>query len=232
MLLLARRDGPRRAPALKRTHTANALPIPAQAHLLHDGLFDDIMSFCRRTFVLGALSVPVTSVAARAAGRTWVPTDPPRDVLLVWDAGIPEAGQFARYWPSGEARLLSFERDVSSLLFKQLIPMWRREKVVSIAGLTDSRAFFCLSHAAGDYGLRLKYRCVHSRSDGAIRHEARGSQHAVGQDAIDWPLQSARAAREVLRNMRGQALPIPEMLPSGEPVLVSWLMVPRGGAFA
>lgn len=198
----------------------------------HDGLFDDIMSFCRRTFVLGALSVPVTSVAARAAGRTWVPMGWPRDVLLVRDARIPEAGQFVRDWPSGEARMLTFEGDVSPLLFKQLIPMWRRESVAPIAGLTDSRAFFCLSHAAGDYGLRLKYRCVHSRSDDAIRHEARGSQHAVGQDAIDWPLQSARAAREVLGNMRGQALPIPELLPDGEPVLVSWLMVPRGRALA
>ena len=200
--------------------------LPRRRICFNDGLLDEIMSLCRRTFVLGALSVPITSVAVQMVGLTGVSMEPARNILLLRDASIPEGAQFIRHWPSGEARVLSFERDVSALLFKQLIPMWR-ESVAPIAGLTDLRAFFCLSHAAGDYGLRLIYRCVHSRGDGSIRHEVRGSQLAVRQDVIDWPSQTARAANEALGNLRGQALPISELLPSGEAMLVSWLMVPR-----
>lgn len=135
-------------------------------------------------------------------------TEGARDILLVRDTSLPEGALFSRYWPSGSARMLSFERDVGPLLFKQIIPMWRRESARPIAGLTDLRAFFCLSHAAGDYGLRLTYRSVQSRSD-------------------DWPSQAARGAKEAFDAIRGQALPISELLPS-EGMLVSWLMVPRG----
>lgn len=179
----------------------------------------------RRTFMLGALS---TSVAIGLTERTWASTEPAREILLVRDAGIPEGAQFIRHWPTGAARIVSFDRDVSALLFGQLVPMWR-EGVAPIAALTDARAFFLLSHAAGDFGLRLTHRCIHVQGDGAMRHEMAGSLNTEPRPgAIDWPSQAASAARTALTDRRGQALPISELLPGEEAMLVSWVMVPRG----
>lgn len=185
-------------------------------------VFDEAMIFRRRTFVIGALSLPAASLAGRLTMPSEIRSEGAGSILLVSDANIPEARRFSRYWPSGTARMLSFERDVSALLFGQLMPMWRQGSVVPIAGLTDVRAFFCLSHAAGDYGLRLTYRSVRGRTDGSV------SQHATRQDVFDWPSQTARAVKEALDTVRGQALSISELLPDRDEMLVSWLMVPRG----
>lgn len=176
------------------------------------------MTIRRRTFMMGALSLPAASVAMQLAR----PGEGAANILLISDANIPEAAQFSRQWPLGEARMLSFERDITALLFGQLIPIWRQGSVRPIAGLTDLRAFFCLSHAAADFGLRLTHRSVQGRGGGSA------SQGATQQNFTDWPAQTARAARTALAAVRGPALSISELLPSEDDRLVSWLMVPRG----
>lgn len=181
-------------------------------------MFDETMTIRRRTFMMGALSLPAATVAMRLAR----PSEGAGNILLISDANIPEAARFSRQWPFAQARMLGFESDITALLFGQLIPMWRQGSVVPITGLTDLRAFFCLSHAAGDFGLRLTYRSVQGRDGGSA------SQGETRQDFADWPSQTARAARTALAAVRGPALSISELLPSEGEMLVSWLMVPRG----
>lgn len=176
------------------------------------------MTIRRRTFMMGALSLPAATVAMRLAG----PSDDAGDILLISDANIPEAARFSRQWPFAQARMLSYDRDITALLFGQLIPMWRQGSVGPVAGLTDLRAFFCLSHAAGDFGLRLTHRSMQRRDGGSA------SQGPTRQDFADWPSQAARAVRTTLAAVRGPALSISELLPGEDNVLVSWLMVPRG----
>lgn len=180
----------------------------------------------RRTFVLGALSLPFASVATPLMGRT-ATVRPDRALLLVSDIGVPVGAQFLEGWSAVAAETLGFNGNISALLIERLVPKWRREGVSPIAGLTDARAFFCLSHMAGDHGLRLAYRSVRARSEGEARESRR-----VHEGQTDWLSRSTREMAQALgSSQRRQALPIPELLPD-ESVLVSWLMLPRAQVVA
>jgi hypothetical protein len=177
------------------------------------------MSFCRRTFLGSALffTLPVASAATPIAGPTAA-----RGLLVVGDSSIPGSAGFLKSWSSAEAQRLGFNGNIGALLMKMLVPTWRQRPAAPIAGLTDLRAFFCLSQMAADHGLMLVHRHVHGPVDGPA------GLPLIAQHPTDWSSQAAHGVKQALSTPAGRrALPISELLPGNQPVPVSWLMLPR-----
>lgn len=109
-----------------------------------------------------------------------------------------------------------------------------RSERFSIAGLSSAQAFFVIERLAWDRGLRTVYRGIHRPdADGAASHQLAGSPALVARirqlDRSDWAAGLGRtlAGAEAEAADKRHLITTAWLPRADDPVLVSWLLLPR-----
>ncbi len=194
----------------------------------------------RREF-LHAAAVSALPLAAGAAQTDRAPpTDaPPRTALhaaLVDERHAQARAAGARLAARGVTVHAVPDGDVTQTWLRHIGPAWRREPL-SVAGLTERPALFCLEQLAWSCGLRVVFHGEHVvHSAGRTEHALLRGAEAAGLSARDlyragpsWPalLAEAMASRgEPARRDRPgpSAAALAPTLPHGAQLLTSWII--------
>jgi hypothetical protein len=139
----------------------------------------------------------VSGLAAAALARTSVaglvdasPGDASRPAtLFVIDPRVPQSLTAGGAAVAAGATAFTLEPDVTGL-WQHLDDAWRSsggQLPFAVSGVTAGNVLFVIERLARDYGLRTRYRALHTRSDdGRLRHQVYGTAipvMAVGSSA-------------------------------------------------
>ena len=119
----------------------------------------------RRDFLIasGAAMGSLPGLTAAAGAALALPSAASPARLIVADTRFAESRAFAAEAARSGQRIAWIEGDVTDLWYEELDLRWRSERV-TVSGLTEYGAFFCLERLGMDRGMRVAFKREQSPS--------------------------------------------------------------------